>query len=122
MGTAKFVRYLVISFSGKTRAYEKYLKLQALVFEAIDHLALMGDAHNATELTLWARGPSGFTRPNTPYYVTMTVDEWKILVRGLRRDGKNTAAYQWVRSYADWCAVEAESAEPGGFFYRTMRA
>jgi len=92
-------RYMRISFWGSARAHEKYTRLQRMCEEAAEWLLANEHWQEGHDLLHWFYGSGGFVREHTPWYVILTMDEWKMLAKGLRRGENSNADYCWVRLY-----------------------
>ena len=98
----EFVRYYRIDFTGKPRAFDKYLKLQDICTEALSWCRDRGVRAEAQTIAHWMNHSGGFVRPHTPYYVTLTEHEYEALILGVRRDGTGQKDYMWIRFYGGW--------------------
>ena len=95
-------KYYIIDFTGKPRAYAKYLRLRSICASAVSWMRNEGMEYEAAEIRDWMNMTGGFMRPHTPYYVTLTEAEFKLLVFAVRRRGTESRDYLWLRSYGAW--------------------
>ena len=97
-----------IDFTGKAHAWDKYLKTKVICDVVAKWYYDRGKLAEYYAIKDWMQGSLGFTRPHTPYFVSMPADIYKLVVAAVRtpeveeRCGFIDDLYAWLRRYGQW--------------------
>ena len=93
------VSYFIIDFTGKPHAHDLYTRLLKYCWDASEWMHAQGRKQDSLTIRDWISSRGGFVRAHTPYYVTLSTDEWKLLSEGLRAGQGTPPAYTFARTH-----------------------
>ena len=98
--------YYVIDFTGKYRAWYKYMQLRNACTKLVGILRNTPEHDMSVTIKGFMRGTGGFNKAHMPYYVTLTPREARTLLAGFYTHMPKW--YHFCRRHGGWAAAGKE--------------